>query len=284
MSSDDDATEETREGMDSFVSFAMDESTEERERMDTSFVSFAMDESTEENRAPRDSFGSFAMDDATEENRARIDSFVSTEENRARIDSLVAFAMDDATEANRSRRDSNVSFAIDDATDDNRARIDSFVSRGENRARRDSNFSFVDGDDIVEYTDANGEKSSQGSEESERSHDEGEDRLGPMEGEVQKPRVLPRQAEIAKQNSKKRLSSVTDIETGKQGGARGHSAHVSVYRALMSRCSASKRYHFSLLIDIFCSLDYPGKRSQSSEKSELPSSPKIRKFHGSKRR
>jgi hypothetical protein len=151
-------------------------------------------------------------DDATEENRSRMDN------------SFVSFAMDEATEENRARRDSFFSFGADDATEENRARVGSFVSFA------------IDGDDIVEYTDANGEnrESSDESEGSEESHDEGEDRLGPMEGEVQE--VLPKQAEMAKENSKKRLSVVTDIETGKQGGARGHSALVSVYRALMPRC------------------------------------------------
>jgi hypothetical protein len=205
------------------------------------------DEATEDNRAGRDSFVSFAVGDATEVDDA-------TEENRAGRDSYVSFAMDDATEENRAGRDSYISFAID-------------------------------GDDIVDYLDVNEEsrESSQGSEGSEGSHDEGEDRLGPMEGEVQEPRVLPNQAEMAKQNSKKRLSIVTDIETGKQGGARGHSAHVSVYRVLMPICSASIRYHFSLLTDIFCSVDYPGNCCQPSEKSEIPSSQTTRRFHGSKR-
>ena len=145
----------------------------------------------------------------------------ATEENRARRDSFVSFAMDGATEENRARVGSFVSFGIDDATEDNRARVGSFASFA------------IDGDDIVEYTDTNGENI-ESSEGSEGSHDEGEDRLGPMGGEVQE--VLPKQAEIAKQNSKKRLSVVTDIETGKQGGARGHSAHVSVYQALIPRC------------------------------------------------
>lgn len=174
----------------------------------------------------------------------------------------------EATEENRARRDS--SFAMDDATEENTARVGSYVSFA------------IDGDDIVEFADANGagRESSQGSE---GSHDEGEDRLGPMEGEVQEPRILPKQAEMVKQNSHKRVSVVTDIETGKQGGARGHSAHVSLYRALMSRCSASIRDHFSLLNDIFCSVDYSGNCCQPSEKSELPSSQTIRKVHGSKR-
>ncbi len=162
----------------------------------------------EDNRARMDSFVSFAMDESTEDNRARRDSFVS-------------FAVDESTEENRARRDSFVSFAMDESTEDNRSRRDSFVSLA------------IDGDDIVEYSDAHGEsrESSQGSQGSQESHDEGEDRLGLMEGEVQEPRVLPKQAELAKKNSKKRLSVVTDIETGKHGGARAHSAQVSVYRA-----------------------------------------------------
>jgi hypothetical protein len=173
---------------------------------------------------------------------------------------------DESTEEDRARRDSFVSFAMDESTEENRAGRDSFVSFA------------IDGDDIVEYSDAHGEsrESSQGSQE---SHDEGEDRLGPMEGEVQEPRVLPQQAEMAKKNSKKRLSGVTDIETGKHGGARAHSAQVSVYRALMSSGSASIQYNCSLYIDPFSSVDYPGNCCQRSEKSELPSYQTIRKFN-----
>jgi hypothetical protein len=174
------------------------------------------DEASEDNSARGDSFVSFAMDESTEDNRARREA---TEESRARMDSFVSFAMDESMEGNRARKDSAFSVAMDESMEDNRARDDSFISFA------------VDGDDIVEYTDAQGEgsrESSQGSQRSEESHDEGEDRLGPMEGEVQPPRVLPRQVEIAKKNAKKRLSVATDIETGKHGGARAHSAQVSV--------------------------------------------------------
>jgi hypothetical protein len=210
------------------------------------------DEVTDDNSARAESFVSFALDESTEDNRA-----------------FVSFTMDEATEENRARRDSAFSFAMDESTDDNGVRGDSFISFA------------VDGDDIVEYTDAQGKgrESSQGSQGSEESHDEGEDRLGPMEGEVQKPRVLPRQAEIAKKNTKKRLSAVTDIETGKHGGARAHSAQVSVFRALMFGDSALIQRHCSLYIDPFLFVDYPGNCCQQSEKSELPSFQKVRRFH-----
>jgi hypothetical protein len=104
----------------------------------------------------------------------------------------------------------------------------------ENNVRRDTVVSFnVNGDDRVEYSDAG----------SQGSHDEGEDRLGPMESEVQEPRALPNAAVTTKQGSKKRLSSGNDKETGKNGGAKAHTALVSVHRALVSSVSASRQYH-----------------------------------------
>jgi hypothetical protein len=153
---------------------------------------------------------------------------------------------------------------------------------------RDSLVSFdVNGDDMVDYPDQLGEsRESMGSQGSQGSHDEGEDRLGPMEGEVQEPRVLPRIADraaaMSKQGSKARLSSGIDIETGKQGGARAHTALVSVYRALL-QCIPFFLRNFSLPLYPFCSVDSLGK-SFRREKSGLPSSQTIRKFHSSKRK
>lgn len=153
----------------------------------------------------------------------------------------------------------------------------------QNRRRRDLS-SFVsfanDDDDIIEDSDALGESTresaeSEGSEGSQESHDEGEDRLGPMEGQVQEARVLPRQAArmaLQNKNAKQRLSIGIDIETGKNGGARANSAHVSVYRALVFSGSASIQHHFSLPIKPFCFLGYPA----SYFKSGLPSSQNVR--------
>jgi hypothetical protein len=112
----------------------------------------------------------------------------------------------------------------DEATDENNVQMDTIVSYN------------VNDEDKVEYSDTG----------SPGSHDEGEDRLGPMADEVHEPRALPNAAATTNQGARKRLSSGIDIETGKQGGARAHTALVSVYRALMSSVSASMQYHLFL--------------------------------------
>jgi hypothetical protein len=119
----------------------------------------------------------------------------------------------------------------DEAPEENYVREDEATEDNEGEVRRDLHIvSFdVNGDEIIEDSDAFGENAE--TTGSEGSVNEGEDQLSPLEAEIPTPRGPPCAAEAMeefKSPSKRRFSSCVDIETGKDGGARTHKVLVSV--------------------------------------------------------
>lgn len=90
-----------------------------------------------------------------------------------------------------------------------------------------------DGETILDYSDhfVKSYKSHDAQSHDSHSHNEGRDRLGPMEGDNQAPKPLPNASMNVTQVHSRRVSHVRDLTTGKQGGVRAHKALVSVFRS-----------------------------------------------------